>query len=86
MTTLNEFKKVLPHVPERDQHFAHSLARQWASNGDLSAKQMYWVDKLTQRAVDRVTAVVTVAPVETKGRKPRKVAPAPVYSTMLHYD
>lgn len=43
-------KANLAALPEKDQGFAASLVRQFEKKGSLSEKQVYWLDKLADKA------------------------------------
>lgn len=53
---------VLDKLPAKDRGFAESLLNGYAKYGNLSEKQLYWVDTLTARALGRNVAP-EVAPV-----------------------
>lgn len=50
--TFSALKSAVPSLTARDQVFANSLLDQWSARGNLSAKQLYWVDTLVERAAN----------------------------------
>lgn len=50
MEQVQELLKVVHTLSDNDRRFAESLISQFNSRGRLSSKQMFWVNKLTDRA------------------------------------
>lgn len=67
MTNVIELSGLLHKFPNpgKDYEFASSLISQWRRKGSLSAAQLYWVDKLIEKAKAPVLPLESVATAES---------------------
>ena len=88
-TEIDNLRKVVDNLDDRDKTFAKSMISQWDERGKLSPKQWPWVAKLTDKGLLAPTATTgSTGTASAPAPAPAKATPAPpVKKTVLKgYD
>lgn len=65
-TQVEALKPLVSQLRSGDQHFAQSLVETWEKKGRLSQPQQLWVDKLIERAKERIAKMSEPKPETTQ--------------------